>query len=104
MSDAETNHNGVPDNPLGICDRCVAQILAGLPAFVACGAMTQAAADEWLAAITASRFVLRRIVAASGHDAHPEGWRLHFHVAGTSRKSMTRAQVMVWEIVGHEVS
>jgi hypothetical protein len=33
--------------------RC--HILAGLAAFVASGAMTQAEADEWLAAITASR-------------------------------------------------
>jgi len=49
------DHNGVPDNPLGICDRCVAHILTGLPAFVESGAMTQAEADEWLAAITASR-------------------------------------------------
>lgn len=49
------DHNGVPDNPLGICDRCVAHILAGLAAFVASGAMTQAEAHEWLAAITASR-------------------------------------------------
>ena len=49
------DHNGVPDNPLGICDRCVAHVLAGLPAFIESGTMTQAEADEWLAAITASR-------------------------------------------------
>ena len=49
------DHNGVPDNPLGICDRCVAHILDGLHEFVASGAMTQAESDEWLAAIIASR-------------------------------------------------